>query len=874
MRVSALLIVSLLVTVDAAGNPEMPTENEFINSIGMKFVRIEPGKFQMGQSGLLPFEVLPYTGGRGDRMDTLRPGDFDEKPVHIVKITKPFYMAVYEVTNFQYEMFDYNHKYVRGKRGGYSKADDSAVIFVNWYQAKVFCDWLSRKEGLPYRLPTEAEWEYACRAGTTTHYYPDDILPAEFRKKENSLKVGQTPANRWGLYDMHGNVEEWCQDWYGPYKAGQQIDPVGYTDGFIKVTRGGSHGTQIYAWRSANRQGTVPEDNHWQIGFRLVLGELPNTEPLPVPPPELHQQNVIQRSLEEVSKGPDPDKPYFKGPRKYVKIPRHMEGPVFASHNHSPNIVACPNGDLLATWFTCVSERNREMTVAAARLRYGQEEWDAASLFWDAPDRNEVGPGLWTDENGKIYSTCPLSTGAGYGQSAKVMRTSTDSGATWSMPSLAGTERVRGSFPGRVEFKLKDGTLVANGFVNLMMSKDNGLSWYNPGGKIRGGHVCVTQLNDGRFFILTRGEEVEGMMATSISDDFGKTYTYSPSPFPAIEGGQASVLLRLKEGPLMFASFADWGIEITDASGTKRMVRGLFAAVSTDEGKTWPHMRLVTDDYSPPRPVESTNGGLFIMSAGNSEYQGYCNGCQSADGLIHIISSRQHFTFNLKWLMTPAPAPRYPLVKVKAVKETFTGPDFDAEGWGEYRNYQGGFTGKGTYKVDSTGRLNGINRIVGKGSFEAVISVDKLQFNPPAGSTYPGVLLRLRDTRIRNLFYYIGPDQLQILTLDKQHDYGNGTGDRSTESMVKLDKAPKSAKVKLLWSEPKKKLRVFYGLNGAEPTTEMPYSHVSEGKRDPAAAPPTGIFYGRPYSETTAIYLMAEQGVCEFDHFEIKPIAD
>ncbi|MHC4665706.1 MAG: formylglycine-generating enzyme family protein, partial [Planctomycetota bacterium] len=142
MRVSALLTVTLLVTVAAAGNPEMPTEKEFINSIGMKFVRIEPGKFQMGQSGLLPFEVLPHTGGRGDRMDTLRPGDYDEKPVHPVEITKPFYMGVSEVTNFQYEMFDYNHKLSRDNQQGISKDDDAAVIFVNWYEAKVFCEWL------------------------------------------------------------------------------------------------------------------------------------------------------------------------------------------------------------------------------------------------------------------------------------------------------------------------------------------------------------------------------------------------------------------------------------------------------------------------------------------------------------------------------------------------------------------------------------------------------------------------------------------------------------------------------------------------------------------------------------------------------------
>ncbi|MHC4346670.1 MAG: formylglycine-generating enzyme family protein, partial [Planctomycetota bacterium] len=452
MRASVSLIVVLLVAVVAAGSEEMPTEKEFVNSIGMRFVRIEPGTFQMGQSGLLPFEILPHTGGRGDRMDTLRPGDYDEKPVHTVKITKPFYLGVFEVTNFQYEMFDYNHRLVRGRQDGLSKDDDEAVIFVNWYQARAFCDWLSEKEGLPYRLPTEAEWEYTCRAGTTTNYYPGDILPDEFYRMPRDasgrtvirLHVGQRPPNAWGLYDMHGNVEEWCQDWYGPYKAAKQTDPVGYLDGRIRVTRGGSHSAQVYDLRSANRQGTVPEDNHWLIGFRLVLGELPKSKPVAVPPPPLHQQNVVQRSLEEISKGPDPDKPHFKGPRRYVNIPRHMEGPVFAEHNHSPDIVACRNGDLLATWYSCVSERNREMTVAAARLRYGQQKWDPASLFWDGPDRNDVAPSMWTDEDGTIYWSTGLSASEGYSRSAKVEMTSTDSGRTWSRPRISNTERKRG----------------------------------------------------------------------------------------------------------------------------------------------------------------------------------------------------------------------------------------------------------------------------------------------------------------------------------------------------------------------------------------------------------------------------------------------
>ncbi|MHC4756383.1 MAG: SUMF1/EgtB/PvdO family nonheme iron enzyme, partial [Planctomycetota bacterium] len=107
MKKKIFIFTSLIFMAMSLAVAQMPTDEEYTNSIGMKFVRIKPGTFKMGQTGLLPYEILPHTGGRGERMDTLRPGDFDEKPVHTVKITKPFYMAVFEVTNFQYELFDY-----------------------------------------------------------------------------------------------------------------------------------------------------------------------------------------------------------------------------------------------------------------------------------------------------------------------------------------------------------------------------------------------------------------------------------------------------------------------------------------------------------------------------------------------------------------------------------------------------------------------------------------------------------------------------------------------------------------------------------------------------------------------------------------------
>ncbi|MHC4648756.1 MAG: formylglycine-generating enzyme family protein, partial [Planctomycetota bacterium] len=353
-------------TEDAFGEGGMPKGSEYTNSIGMKFVRIEPGVFEMGQLKTpLPSEALPSleSGYGGGYFDLLANGDFDERPVHTVKISKPFYMGCFEVTNFQYEQYAFEHKLLRGKNG-FSKNDDEAVVFVNWYQARAFCDWLSEKEGLPYRLPTEAEWEYACRAGTTNNFHTGDILGEEFiNRNGRQLDVGRTLPNSWGLYNMHGNVEEWCHDWYGPYVDGTAIDPVGYTEGEIRVTRGGSHGTNAYYLRSANRMGTVPEDKHEFIGFRVVIGQMPETKPLPVPPKPGCQQDVIQRSPDEIRKGPDPDKPYFKGPRVFVRIPREAAGPVFAAHNHNPQIVACANGDLLVTWCTSVTERRREMTI-------------------------------------------------------------------------------------------------------------------------------------------------------------------------------------------------------------------------------------------------------------------------------------------------------------------------------------------------------------------------------------------------------------------------------------------------------------------------------------------------------------------------------
>ncbi|MHC4864320.1 MAG: SUMF1/EgtB/PvdO family nonheme iron enzyme [Planctomycetota bacterium] len=467
---------------------QMPTEERFTNSIGMKFVRIGPGSFEMGNmTELLPFDMMPQDGGPGNRMDHLRAGDFDERPVHEVTITKPFYMAVLEVTNLQYELFDASHKKLRGEDDT-STDDDEAVVNVNWHDAQRFCKWLSQKDGMAYRLPTEAEWEYACRAGTTSNYYCGERLPKEYHKNQWLIRgrpddikitVGKTPANPWGLYDMHGNVEEWCQDWYGPYTAESQTDPVGYVEGDFRVTRGGSHSTYAYFLRSANRAGMMPRAKNWLIGFRVVIGELPKSRPLSVPPPPLNQQKVEQRDPASALKGPDPKVPYFEGPKPFVVIPPASAGPVFALHNHDPAIVECPNGDLIACWYTCLAEKNRELAQAASRLRYGAKEWQQASPFWDAPDRNDHAPLMWYDDDKTLYHFTGVGFGAGYNNMVVVMRTSTDNGATWSRGRIIVDEFDGGHMPVEGAFRMNDGAIAftSDGHPTLWISHDEGISW-------------------------------------------------------------------------------------------------------------------------------------------------------------------------------------------------------------------------------------------------------------------------------------------------------------------------------------------------------------------------------------------------------------
>jgi formylglycine-generating enzyme required for sulfatase activity len=240
------------------------------------FVRINGGTFTMGS---------PANEQRREKYEVQ----------HQVTVSG-FYMGKYEVTQKEYQE-------IMGTNPSEFKGDNLPVEQVSWYDAVEYCNKRSQKEGLTpaytisetnvtwnrnangYRLPTEAEWEFACRAGTTTPFSTGNNITtsqanydgnnpynnnAKGEYREKTTPVGTFAPNPWGLYDMHGNVFEWCYDWYGDYSSGSQTDPVGAVSGAYRVIRGGSWNAYGQLLRSANRNFSTPSVRYYFIGFRLV----------------------------------------------------------------------------------------------------------------------------------------------------------------------------------------------------------------------------------------------------------------------------------------------------------------------------------------------------------------------------------------------------------------------------------------------------------------------------------------------------------------------------------------------------------------------------------------------------------------------------
>lgn len=240
---------------------------------GIKMVLIPPGQFMMG-SKLKPEEVARKYGGDAEYYT-------DEGPQRRVTITQPFYMGETEVTQAQYESVTKKYPWLGEdyKRMG----DTYPASYVSWHDAISFCKALSERTGASFWLPTEAQWEYACRAGSASAFHFGDDA-GQLRHyawytgnawdvdKKYAHKVAQKRPNAFGLYDMHGNVYEWCADWYAEsYDAQDLIDPKGPGSGRYRVARGGAWDTRPRWCRSANHYGVTPGSRGSNTGFRVVV---------------------------------------------------------------------------------------------------------------------------------------------------------------------------------------------------------------------------------------------------------------------------------------------------------------------------------------------------------------------------------------------------------------------------------------------------------------------------------------------------------------------------------------------------------------------------------------------------------------------------
>jgi len=263
----------------------------FENSLGMKFVYIEPGTFIMGSPEYEPER------------------SYDEVQ-HKVTLTQGFYMQTTAVTVSQWRKFakigyksqaeteggayiwtgiDFEkQKDIYWNHPGFKQTDDHPVTCISWNDAQAFIKWLSAKDKHDYRLPTEAEWEYACRAGTQMPFAFGNCLSADQanynsnyplkgcpkgKYREQTVLAGSLVPNAWGLYNMHGNVLEWCQDWYGDYPSEGVASPQGVSSGEYRVLRGGSWIHDVRLVRSARRLGDVPGLRDRLTGLRFARGQ-------------------------------------------------------------------------------------------------------------------------------------------------------------------------------------------------------------------------------------------------------------------------------------------------------------------------------------------------------------------------------------------------------------------------------------------------------------------------------------------------------------------------------------------------------------------------------------------------------------------------
>jgi len=691
LRTLSSIVLGIVVCFSACNlsfSADTGAGDEFVNSIGIKFVRIKAGSFLMGN------DAAPLSDDLAKRA-RLKNGDYDEMPVHKVTISQAFYIGETEVTIAQYRQFEKDFP------GFKAKLDyDPYVSGISWYDAVEFCKWLSKKEDRVYRLPTEAEWEYVCKAGTSTPFSSGDTKPDD------------ETANPWGVKNMHTGVLEWCLDWHGLYSESEQIDPVGPENSWTKVVRGGGldyidagtmsfyfgrdygpwvQGARPYYRRSANRAAMPPNFapppreyqakqmaginpasapgpqlsspyrakglvSGWHcIGFRVVAGVMPATKPTRADKPFF--QRCVKQAKAMVRQGPELSKPYYRTVLLFPRLSSEQMvkvgwkcglQPGLGTNQHNGALVALDNGDLLATYYNGFTESDPDLSLLVMRLRHGSRDWDIPSAWPDFLDGNDASPFIWND-NGTIWLGwgCPHLSG-GY---PFQWVSSSDNGATWSAVHFPVFDSRPGGYgrrqPINAAFRGPDKTIYIafDGWGStggLWASSNNGKTWYDTGGRMLGLHCTFALLDDNSILAFgTRNRTIDGFCPRNVSTDFGRTWNVSRSPVPGQGGGQNPVMIKLASGRLLYVSNFS---RARDPNVKGFAGPGAYAGLSEDQGRSWRLRKLV--------------GGNTVDESGNPvkfTSVGYVGITQTANGLIHIVTSRNrpnlYAVLNEAWIL-------------------------------------------------------------------------------------------------------------------------------------------------------------------------------------------------------------------------------
>ncbi len=639
-------------------------------------VRITPGTFRMGaDAATLPAAITKSFGVMSTRPSH---GDFDELPAHTVRLTHAFAIGITQVSPAEFAQFDPTYKP--------HSATPAYASGISWEQAMAYCRWLTQKTGKPWRLPTEAEWEYVARAGGTKIFGASDT------------PVALDQPNAFGVENMGVGRPEWTLDNYGPYQPGDITDPTGASSSMTKAIRGGGldwrhtatktspdlnvPATAPYFSRPANRASLPPSyaSENGNVGFRVVQAPDP---PNNFTPPQsyffetaVHQLTITGApALSKPVDHPDTQEPFYRTHELFPNLAgksmpnvgwRLGLAPGLGINYHNSAIQVLPNGDLLAAFYnTPDREDDPDQTVMVMRRRAGTEDWDMPEPFPLFADAGLAAPVIWNDPKFQSQPGGRLWFFWGFarliGAPPFAFATSNDNGATWSaahfpvFPAPIGryvsqpiNSIIRG--PDNSIYMPTDSTgrdSDGNGSISVVWkSTDDGRTWSDTGGRTAGRHTTIVFAHNGDLLGFGgKNSNIDGRMPLATSHDDGKTWTKSKLPFDPLASGERPSVIRLSDGKLFFV--ADF-----NPKNEKHIHKdGAYVALSSDDGQTWTIKRLPSN----------------ILTVG------YTTATQGPDSIIHIATTKNTVNYEIElneaWLLDKSATDEAPSHEVSSRPE-------------------------------------------------------------------------------------------------------------------------------------------------------------------------------------------------------------